>query len=164
MQRVVQRARRVEVVAERLLDDDARPALALALALQPDARRGCRRSPRTPTAAWRGRRAGCRACRARRRSAPAAPRGRGRRAGRRTRPAGRRCPRRSRRHSAGSTGLTRECCVDAPRASRSGTRRRYSGRRAKPTTLVSAGSSRRGAGCRCAGRILRWSGRRSRRR
>ena len=48
-QGVVEVARRVEVVAERLLDDDPRPALAVALLVEPDLAQVARRSPRTPT-------------------------------------------------------------------------------------------------------------------
>ncbi len=60
----VEADRRVEVAAERLLDDDPPPAALVALVIQADAARDCPRSRRRPTAARRGRRPGCRACRA----------------------------------------------------------------------------------------------------
>ena len=83
-------------------------------------------------AAWRGRRGGCRGCRARRRSAPAARRGRGRLARRRSRPAGSRGRRRS-----PPTARSRRGCARTVSTGRCISLRKSlvgQGRRAKPTT------------------------------
>ena len=56
--------RRVEVAAERLLDDDPAPAAAVDLVIEAAPPELADDRAERPRAAWRGRRAGCRGCRA----------------------------------------------------------------------------------------------------
>ena len=137
----VEPLRRFEVVPERLLDDDPPPAAVVVLVVEPDAPELGRRSRRTATAGWRGRRAGCRGSRAPRRSSSSA-----RRRGA-SKPVGsvevealvarsaRRTSARRPRRAAGPG-----CTARATSGSRPGTTRRRTARRPMASTTNSCGS------------------------